>query len=66
MNNILTQDDFYFCYQADLSNYLKGKGIRYLLKSRSVKDSNIFTLYLKTEQLDQAIDEYKAFCKKCI
>lgn len=56
----ITKDDFFFCYTKILSIYLKKEGISYLLKANSVKDGNTFTLYAKTDELQEALDKYKA------
>lgn len=51
--------DFFFCYTKSMSLYLKEKGIPYLIKASSIKDGNIFTLYIKGEELQRALDEFK-------
>jgi len=55
----ISSNDFFFCYTRILSLYLKEKGISYILKANSVKDNNTFTLYFKTNELQEALREYK-------
>lgn len=55
----ISKDDFFFCYTKSMSLFLREKGISYIFKGKSIKDSNIFTLYLKGEKLQNALDEYK-------
>ena len=54
----LTDKDFYYCYDRYTSNYLKSHGQHYLLKAKSIKDDCIFTVYQRTEQLEQLIEAY--------
>lgn len=55
----LTDKDFFFCYTVTMSMYLKEKGFSYLFKFRSIKEGNsICTLYQKSPELQQALDEY--------
>ncbi|MGE6488928.1 hypothetical protein ACQKE5_11585 [Paenisporosarcina sp. NPDC076898] len=42
-----------------MSIYLKERGISYIFKAKSIKNGETFTLYLKTSQLQKALDEYK-------
>jgi hypothetical protein len=56
----LTEKDFFFCYNFKLSAFLRYKGISYITKSINPQNNKMFTLYVKGEELQQAIDEYKA------
>ncbi|MBY0221961.1 hypothetical protein ABZ756_03125 [Mammaliicoccus sciuri] len=58
MEQQLTSNDFFFCYTRILSEYLKENGIFYLLKAKSIRDGNTFTLYLKTDELQKVLKEY--------
>ncbi|MGE6685340.1 hypothetical protein [Paenisporosarcina sp. NPDC076907] len=55
----LCDRDFYFAYTKSMSIYLKERGISYIFKAKSIKNGETFTLYLKTSQLQKALDEYK-------
>ncbi|WP_342598800.1 hypothetical protein MHB48_15190 [Psychrobacillus sp. FSL H8-0483] len=51
--------EYFFCYTKSMSNHLKECGINYIMKSRSIKNNQIFTLYAKSPELQKALDEYK-------
>lgn len=55
----LTHKDFFFCYTKKLSEFLRQNGVSYLLKANSVKDNNTFTMYVKSERLQELLDKYK-------
>lgn len=56
-----TQEDRYFyCYNKNVSQYLLNKGFRYIHIAREIKTGNIFSLYKVTDDLSQALKEYKA------
>ncbi|MDN4494927.1 hypothetical protein [Ureibacillus aquaedulcis] len=52
--------DFFYCYTKKLSLFLSSEGIGYILKAKSVKDDSIFTLYRKSDELQQALDKFKS------
>ncbi len=56
----LCDRDFYFCYTKSMSIYLKNSGISYIFKAKSIKNNETFTLYVKTSQLQKALDEYSS------
>jgi hypothetical protein len=51
--------NLFYCYTRKLSSYLCSEGIEYILKARSIKDDSIFTLYQKSDELQQALDKFK-------
>ncbi|MER1958933.1 MAG: DUF5659 domain-containing protein [Solibacillus sp.] len=56
----MTHDNEYFyCYTKKLSLYLSSQGIAYIIKAKSVKDNSIFTLYSKTDELQEALTQFK-------
>lgn len=57
--NELTNKDFFYCYDFECSKFLKEKGIPYLLKAKSVKDNKVFTMYIRNNELSNALMEYK-------
>ena len=59
----LTDKNFLYCYNDDLSKFLSGKGVSYITKARSIKDNKIFTMYQKNKELFQLINEYKLLSK---
>lgn len=58
INYNITDKDFFYCYDADLSHYFKKEGINYVLKANSVKDGKTFTMFQKSESLYAAFDKF--------
>lgn len=56
--NKLTNKDFYFCYDAKMSSFLKEQGVEYILKARSCKDNRIFTIYERSTDFYNALHMY--------
>ncbi|WP_042346070.1 hypothetical protein [Bacillus massiliigorillae] len=55
MNN----KDFFFCYNRKVYNYLtKLKNIEYITIAKNPSTDNIFTLFMKSDELQKALDEY--------
>lgn len=55
----MNKDEFFFCYNMNLSKYLYEHGFRYILKAREMKTGNIFSLYKRNKELDSIIEQYK-------
>ena len=56
----MRNSDFFFCYNAKLYKYLtREKGIPYVTTAKNAKDDRIFTLFYRTDQLADAIKEYR-------
>jgi hypothetical protein len=52
--------NYFFCYDKRLRDFLKyEKGIDYITEGRHLKTGMIFTLFERTEFLNQAIQEWK-------
>mgnify|MGYP003319290245 CR=1 FL=1 len=51
MNKYDMNKEFYYVYSKDLHDYLKEKGILYIIKARSIKDGGVFTMYHRTNEL---------------
>ncbi|RIJ63792.1 hypothetical protein [Rummeliibacillus sp. POC4] len=51
--------EFYFCYSGHLSKFLQSKGIRYITKAITPNTNQMFTLFKVTDELSQALIEYK-------
>lgn len=50
---------FFFCYDANLSYYLKyHKGFNYITKAINPNSNKIFWLYWRSEKLNQSIKEF--------
>lgn len=41
-----------------MSMYLKEQGFHYVFKAKSIKNDETFTLYQKSPQLQQALNDY--------
>lgn len=59
MKNI-DSSDFFFCYTRSVSDYLSEQGIRYVLKAKSIKDGNTFTMYQKNEELQKTLMNFNS------
>ncbi|MEK4030761.1 hypothetical protein MKZ02_19785 [Pseudobacillus sp. FSL P4-0506] len=56
----LTEKDFFFCYNYKLSAFLKYKGFHYITKAVNHKTDKMFSLYIKSDELQAALDEYRS------
>lgn len=54
---------FFFCYNKNVSDYLTGKGIKYITVSRDLKTKKIFSLFQINDELQTALNEYKSQSK---
>lgn len=63
MTKQLTSKDFYYCYNKSKKDYLIKIGIRHITIAKSVKDDKVFWLYQKTDELLNALDEYREHFK---
>ncbi|MEH6944632.1 hypothetical protein [Bacillus sp. JJ722] len=56
MNN----KDYFFCYNRKLFTYLtKEKNIEFITIAKNPSTDNIFTLFKKSDELQNALDSYK-------
>lgn len=60
----ITTNDFYYCYDMNLSKFLRNKGIRYFHKAKSVKDDKIYTMYVDNKILRNAVNEFNQMNKE--
>lgn len=58
--------DFFFCYNKNVSRFLKTKGIYHITVAQDPRTKKIFSLFQIDQEgkLQQALDEYKAQTKK--
>lgn len=54
----LTDKDFYYCYDSNMSKFLKTKDVAYLFKAKNIKDSMTFTVYHRNQKLYEALKQY--------
>ncbi|WP_226035642.1 hypothetical protein [Aquibacillus saliphilus] len=59
----ITNSDLFYCYNKRLSDHLFECGLTPLTIAINPKSKNIFSLYQKTNELQQAIDKYKRIYK---
>lgn len=52
--------ELYCCYSLNLRNYLYNKGFRYKLAALNPNSNKLFWVYIKTEELDEALTEWSA------
>lgn len=50
--------DFFYCYNIDVSNFLKSKGIKFIHIAREPKSNKLYSLYFRTNELTKALIEY--------
>lgn len=55
-NQRITDKDFYYCYDVNLSKHLKTQGILYVIKAKSIVDNKVFTMYQKSQKLYDAVE----------
>ncbi|WP_207940152.1 hypothetical protein DOK78_002380 [Enterococcus sp. DIV2402] len=55
---------FFYCYNKNLSRYIKNKGIRYVLHGTNKNSGNDYVLYERTHELSSAIDEWQKLQNK--
>lgn len=58
-NKMLSGKDFFYCYDYNLSDYLSNNGIRYITKAISSQSYKTYRMYLITDELDRAIQQFK-------
>lgn len=51
--------DYFFCYSPQLSQHLKGAGVGYITIAKDMNTNRVFSLYPKTQELKEALDNYK-------
>ena len=51
--------NFFFCYSNKVATFLNSMNIRYITVAIEPITGRTFTLYLQTEELTQALKDYK-------
>lgn len=54
------KNDFFFCYDFNMQKYLSNNNHEYVTHARSIKSGREFWLFLKSDSLQQSIDEFIA------
>lgn len=61
---MLTQKDFFFCYDRTLMLYLKSRGFYFITCCRHEISNNKFWLFHKTKELENALSDKNKQNKK--
>lgn len=48
----------YMCYSLNLRDFLSSKGLRYELAALNVKNSNLFWVYMMSDELSKYLTEW--------
>lgn len=61
----MDKSNVFFCYNKRLFTFIKDvKGIDYLTVAKHPKTDKLFAAFFKSEELQQAIDDYKKITKE--
>lgn len=60
---MITKKDVFFCYNGNVAKFIKSKGIIPLTTALEPSTRKMFTLFPKSELLQEALDEYKLLQK---
>lgn len=63
-NNKLQSKNFYYCYDLEIYNELKGAGFEYIMKARSIINNKIFTMYEKSDELMELVKKFESSTDK--
>lgn len=67
MENLLNKNlnkEYFFCYSQRLSDFLKNKNVGYITIAKDMNTDRIFSLYPKSIELKEALDEYSILNKQ--
>ncbi|MCY9007166.1 hypothetical protein [Peribacillus frigoritolerans] len=60
----MSNKDFFFCYDKKLFRYIKDvKGLDYITIAKNPTTDKTFSMFMKSDQLQNAINEYKSLHK---
>ncbi len=54
----IDKDDFFFCYDKNMRDFLASYGFQYITTARSIKNNSQFWLFVKSNKLQNAIGEF--------
>lgn len=55
---------YFYCYNARMSKFIIDKGVQYVTQAYHKETWNMFTLFERSDQLEQAIQEYRRLHSK--
>ena len=58
---MLTNKDFYYCYNANKTAFLLARGFRFITRAITFDTSKEFWMFEKSEELKDALNEYSDF-----
>ena len=53
------QEQYFFCYNKKVSDYLTMKGVKYITVAIDPKTRKMYSLYKQNDMLDKVLKEYK-------
>ena len=59
MKQTTKQKKYFYCYNLDVSNFLKSKGIEYITLAINKNSGSQYSLYERDDDLRKALSEYK-------
>lgn len=59
-----TMDKYFYCYNINVSKYLSSKNIKYITVAREPKSNRLYSQYKVTDELSEALIEYKRLTYK--
>lgn len=54
----MNQQDFFFCYDKKMKNYLSNQNQKFITHARSIKSDQEFWLFAKSDVLQLSIDQF--------
>jgi hypothetical protein len=54
----MSKSKYFFCYNSNVSQHLKSKGIPLITIAQDLKTSKVFTLYEITPEFQDALNSY--------
>lgn len=50
--------DFFYCYNKNVSDFLRTKGVRFITVAKDLKTQKVFSLYVINKEFQAALNEY--------
>ncbi|MEC1697751.1 hypothetical protein [Schinkia azotoformans] len=60
----LTYSDFFWCYDKEIADFLRRKGITYITKARRFDTHAVYYQFLRTTELNQRLAEFNEIKSK--
>lgn len=54
----MNKSDFFYCYDFNMQKHLSNNAHEYITHARSIRNGREFWLFLKSDSLQQSIDEF--------